>query len=252
MIKAARCVSAWLAAFLLVPVSPPALAQASVCGNPAAEGGNARDYRLATPEMLHVVERRHFTADVRAMRRGTSTSSVAADIAYTLRKFPNHHQALMTMGDYALKVKQNPAPGAGYPVECWFDRALRFAPDDAMVKVVFGLYLIKTGKHQEAVAQLDAARAQAAGNANLHYNLGLAYADLKQYDKALASAHEAYRLGFPLPGLKSRLQRAGVWQDASAPVGGEAAPGGVGEPDAAGADGQQDKIEPGPAQLQGE
>ena len=104
------------------------------------------------------------------------------------------------MGDWSLKVKQNPAPGGKYTVECWFDRAIRFAPDDAMVKVVYGIYLIKRGKPQEAVGQLEAALAAAGDNANVHYNLGLAYVDLKRYDKALDSAHAAYRLGFPFPG----------------------------------------------------
>ena len=82
-----------------------------------------------------------------------------------------------------------------------------------MVKVVYGNYLIKRGKPQEAVGQLEAALAQAGDNANVHYNLGLAYVDLKRYDKALNSAHAAYRLGFPLPGLKNKLQRVGAWRE---------------------------------------
>ena len=34
-----------------------------------------------------------------------------------------------------------------------------------------------------------------------------------QYDKALASAHRAYGAGFPLPGLKNKLKRAGKWRE---------------------------------------
>ena len=196
----------------LVVASPFALGQ-SVCGDPFSEGGGARDYRTASQEARQIVERFHFTDDVKMMRRGASTNQLAADIAYTLRKFPNHYQALMTMGDYSLKVKLNPPPGAQYTVECWFDRALRFAPDDAMVKTVYGLYLIKRNKHKDAVAQLEAALAQAGDNANVHYNLGLAYFDLKQYDKALKSAHAAYRMGFPFPGLKNKLERVGAGRE---------------------------------------
>ncbi len=213
MIKASRCVRAWLVSSLLFAASPAALAQAAVCGDPFSDGSQAQDYRTASAEARRVVERRHFTDDVRMMRGGTSTSEVAADIAYTLRKFPNHHQALMTMGDYSLKVKRNPPPGARYAVECWFDRALRFAPDDAMVKTAYGLYLIKRNKPQAAVEQLESALALAGDDANVHYNLGLAFVDLKQYDKALARAHAAYRMGFPLPGLKNKLQRAGAWRE---------------------------------------
>lgn len=212
MIAVTAHVRTWLVTALLCSASPVAWAQAGACGDPGSEG-SGQDYRTASAEARLVVERRHFTDDVRMMRRGTSTSELAADIAYTLRKFPNHYQALMTMGDYALKVKRNPPPGGQYTVECWFERAIRFRPDDAMVKTVYGLYLIKASRPKDAVTQLETAVEQAGDDANVHYNLGLAYADLKQYDKALQSAHAAYRLGFPLPGLKNRLQRAGAWRE---------------------------------------
>ncbi len=112
-----------------------------------------------------------------------------------------------------LRQKQNPPPGGQVTVECWFQRAMAFTPDDAMVKTVYGLYLIKRKKPEEAVRQLEAAAVQAGNDANVHYNLGLAYVDLKRYDKALVSAHKAYQLGFPLMGLKNRLQRAGAWRE---------------------------------------
>lgn len=196
-------------------MSQAVLAQASVCGDPFAKTLNGPyDYRTAPAENKRVVEVRHFNADVRSLRKGSTTKNLAADIAFTLRVFPNHHQALIAMGDYAIKTKQNPPAGAQYTVECWYDRALRFTPDDPLVKTVYGMYLIKVSKQDEAIKQLEAARAQAANDSNVHYNLGLAYLNLKRYDEALQSAHAAYRLGFPLPGLKNRLQRAGKWREA--------------------------------------
>ncbi|PKO55841.1 MAG: hypothetical protein CVU28_05040 [Betaproteobacteria bacterium HGW-Betaproteobacteria-21] len=86
-----------------------------------------------------------------------------------------------------------------------------------MVKVIYGNYLIKSGKAEKAIAQFQAAIGDAGEDANVYYNLGLAYIELKKYDLALENAHMAYRLGFPLPGLKNRLQRAGAWREA--PVG---------------------------------
>jgi tetratricopeptide (TPR) repeat protein len=214
MFKAKLRLRLWLIPSILLAAFQVAHAQVSVCGDPSSKGGyGPYDYRTASAAQRNVVENRHFTPDVRAMRRGTSTREVGADIAYTLRAFPNHHQALMTMGNWSLKVGRNPALGGQYTVECWFDRAIRFAPNDAMVKVVYGTYLIKRGKAKEAVDQLEAALAEAGDNANVHYNLGLAYVDLKRYDKALESAHAAYRLGFPLPGLKNKLQRVGAWRE---------------------------------------
>ncbi|WP_199917167.1 hypothetical protein [Parazoarcus communis] len=208
-----RMLSGFVFSALLVAVNT-ASAQGSGCGPITSRPSfGPFDYRTATPVQLRTVEGFHFTPDVEMMRRGKSTSVLAADIAYTLRHFPNHHRALKTMGDWSLKVKRNPPPGGEVTVECWFERAARFAPDDAMVKTIHGLYLLKRNQPKEAVEQLELALAQAGEDANVHYNLGLAYADLKQYDKALSSAHAAYRLGFPLPGLKNKLERVGAWRE---------------------------------------
>jgi hypothetical protein len=45
----------------------------------------------------------------------------------------------------------------------------------------------------------------------LHYNLGLLYVDQMQYDLAREQAKQAYELGYPLNGLRARLERAGRW-----------------------------------------
>ena len=52
----------------------------------------------------------------------------------------------------------------------------------------------------------------APDNANLHYNIGLTYFELKDYDNALVHAKRAYELGFPLPGLRNKLQAAKRWK----------------------------------------
>lgn len=82
-----------------------------------------------------------------------------------------------------------------------------------MVKALYGIFLLKKGKSSEGVKKLDEALALGGDDPNIHYNLGLAYFDLKDFDKALASAHKAYQLGFQLPGLRSKLEKAGKWKD---------------------------------------
>ena len=52
-------------------------------------------------------------------------------MAYTLNVFPNHHRALMALIKLAKKEKTNRPRDMGYTVECRFDRAERFAPNDA-------------------------------------------------------------------------------------------------------------------------
>lgn len=192
-----------------------AQAQASLCGDPFRNHYGPFDYRTATAKQKLAVESVHYTPDIQQMRAGNTTTNLAGDLAYTLNVFPNHHGALKTMADWSIRTKRNPAPGGHYTVECWFERGLRFRPDDPMVKMLYGIYLLQKGKSKDAVAQLEAARQDGRPNANLHYNLGLAYVKLGRYNEALESAHTAYALGFPLPGLKNQLVRAGKWREAS-------------------------------------
>lgn len=169
------------------------------------------DYRSS--DQLGHIERAHFNSSVEFLRRGQTSMTPGGDMAYILRVFPNHHRALMATVKFAQKTKKNPPPEMSYTVECWFERAERFKPDDAMVKTIYGIYLIQSGKAKNGAEQLEAAAELAGDNGNIRYNLGLAYFQLKQYDLALDNAHRAYRLGFPLPGLRNMLQRAGKWRD---------------------------------------
>ena len=204
----------WRIAFAF-GVLMPVIASAqgfSACG-PLENGYGPFDYRTQK-DKIAIVERYHFDAGVETLARGVS-GSVGSDLDYTLRASPNHHRALMALSRLAIRDKTTKPNNMRYRVDCWFERAERFAPGDAMVKVLFGLHLAKTGRGKEALAHLDAAREIAPKDGNLHYNMGLAYAELGQHEKALESAHIAYGLGYPLPGLKNRLVRAGKWRDPS-------------------------------------
>src|SRR6185295_1715921 len=96
---------------------------------------------------------------------------------------------------------------------CYFDRAVRFRPEDGVVRMIYANYLANQKKPTEALAQMQAAEKLLVENANLHYNMGLIYLSLKDYDKALHHAHRAYALGWQLPGLRNMLQKAGRWQE---------------------------------------
>jgi len=171
------------------------------------------DYRTATPDLKRTVENHHFTPKVENLVGGQNSYTPGGDMGYTLNVFPNHHRALMALIKLAKKEKTNRPRDMGYTVECRFDRAERFAPNDATVRVLHGIYLLQIGQNQNGARKLEEAAAMAEDNANIHYNLGLAYFELKDYDKSLASAHRAYQLGFPLPGLRGKLEKAGKWKD---------------------------------------
>ena len=192
---------------------------ASAAGAQVEECGSLRnhygpwDYRTAPKTELEIVESAHFTRDVETLRRGSTSMSIGADISYTLRVFPNHHRALVAMTKLARREGKPIPAGSQYSINCWFVRAIQYQPNDAQVRVIYGIELLRAKKTDDAVKQFEMAQNLAGDDANVHYNLGLAYFDLKEYDKSLEHAKKAYELGFTLPGLKSKLQKTGKWRD---------------------------------------
>ena len=181
-----------------------------VCGS-LQNGYGPYDYR-SDKDKLRIVEQFHLTPEVVGLVAG-STGLIGHDLDYTLRAFPNHHVALMAMVKLGEKQKSAKPGGAKYTVECYLQRAVRFQNDDEYVRIIYAYYLTKSGKNVEALNQLDVAAQLGSDSANANYNMGLIYYDLKEYDKALTYAHKAYRFGFPLPGLRDKLKRAGKWTE---------------------------------------
>lgn len=162
---------------------------------------------------LPPVEQHHFTTEVEMLVKGQS-GSVGADLDYTLRAFPNHHRALAAMVNLGQKEKTAHPNGAKYSVECYFDRAFRFAPNDGVLHLVYGNYLMKRGQAEKALTHLNEAIRLQPENANVNYNVGLAYFKRGDFEQANKYAAKAYSLGFPLPWLKEKLIEAGKWKAA--------------------------------------
>ena len=217
-----RCRGVVTLAMLAMPMlcHGPASAQApdaSTCGPVVLTGGfGPYDYRTELGQPKRLVEGAHFSPAVEALI-GTKRASVGADLDYTLKAFPNHHRALIALMRYGEKWKTPHPQQMSYPVECYFERALRFRPDDTIVRMIYAQFLTHYNRVPEALEQLGAAQAKAGDNPFTHYNLGMLYVDLKEYDKGLQRAHEAYRLGFPRPELRERLAAVGKWREADAP-----------------------------------
>jgi tetratricopeptide (TPR) repeat protein len=136
--------------------------------------------------------------------------SIACDeIDFTLRWFPNHPKGLQFL---TVLFDKNSCPN-GKTAEGYFDSAIRFRPNDAIAHILYGLYLHKKGVLDKALNQYNIALTLAPESADLHYNLGLLYVELKDYDKALYHAQKAYQIGFPLPWLREKLHKLGVWSE---------------------------------------
>lgn len=177
------------------------------------KGEHGGDYRNAEHRAgLAVVERFHFTAPVEKLEHGLS-DTLGGDIGYTLEHFPNHPRALAAMARLALREKTPQPPGAHYTIDCFFERAMGYVPDDARVRSLFGGYLLARSQNAAALEQFAEAARLAPDDPSTHYNLGLLYLQKKDYAKALESARRAYAAGFPLPGLRNKLKALGQWQD---------------------------------------
>lgn len=197
------------------------------CG-PIANAYGPFDYRhdrfvptpgdqMSHPAKIQLVESHHFTPQVEALIRGQE-GTLAGDLDYTLRVFPNHHRALAALMRLWERTK-SPQPGdLPRPVECYFERAVRFQPDDTTARLLYATFLHKDKRKREALEQLDRARFHAGDNGFTHYNIGLVCLDVGEPDQALIQAHRAMSLGFERTALKDRLVALGRWRDPAMPV----------------------------------
>jgi len=187
--------------------SPP-----SNCG-PLENGYGPYDYRT-DKEKLPIVLGAHFTPIVEQLIRGTTNTTPGGDIDYTLRAIPNNPRALWSMMRLAEREKTEKPSGSRYTVECWFDRALRFRPDDHVVRMLYVTYLTKAGSRKtEAMQHLEFVLKATNNNPFTYFNVGLLYSDLNEYDLALVQAHKAMELGLTRVELRDKLKAAGKWQD---------------------------------------
>lgn len=151
-------------------------------------------------ENLGIVERFHFTADVEQLKAGAS-GTVYADLAYTIRAFPNHHRALYALVRYELKNSDM----VSIPPECWLERGLVFAPGDKVLYSIFGIYLYKLNRYELAIEKYAQAETLPGDNSEIHYNMGLTYLKMNNLPKAQEYAGKAYAAGYPLEGLRRQL-----------------------------------------------
>ncbi len=203
-----------LAGVVLLGVAGLAQAQLmSACGSLDNHYGPF-DYRKASRGQLSIVESAHFTPLIENLIKGKD-NPFGDDIAYTLRVFPNHHRALLTLQKLAEREKTDSPAYARLSVACYFERAIRFQPDDLIARMLFAGYLIKKSRFDEATQQLDATIRLAGDAPFAHFNIGLVFFDMKNYERALAQAHRAAALGFTRTDLKDRLVAAGKWVEPS-------------------------------------
>jgi tetratricopeptide (TPR) repeat protein len=155
----------------------------------------------------------HYDPAMNRMRAGEYTQPVMHDLDFLLRNWPNHIQGLRALMQYEKAGGKT----HGYrTVECYFERARRFAPDDVAVTLLEGYYYLKKNKKELARRSYEDALRLEPESIDVNYNVGLFYAEVGEYEKAEKHAHMAYEAGYPLDGLRKRLQKAGHWTEPAA------------------------------------
>lgn len=167
------------------------------------------DYRdpINRRDNLPIVDTYHFTPDVESLTRGAS-GTVLGDLKYTLRAFPNHHRALKSMARYGLQNGRFAPDDAIPSADCYFERALAFAPNDEAVHVIYANYLFKRGERAQAKLQYEEALRLAPESVEINYVAGLYFVDVGDLERARKLAQIAYEGGYPLPGLKNKIAAA--------------------------------------------
>jgi hypothetical protein len=199
---------------LLVCMSP-AQAQteaANACGPVITPGHyGPYDYRYDR-KRLEIVEVAHFTPPVEAGTRG-STGDLGLDLSYTLKASPNHHRALMSIVRIGARDKSPQPVNLAYSIDCFFDRAVRFASNDNIVRMIYAQYLGQQGRAPDAKLQLDVVIKSAGDNPLTFHNVGLVLYEMGDFDAALVQAHQARKLGFERSRLETLLRQNGKWKD---------------------------------------
>lgn len=202
---------------LLGVAGGPAHAQVEPYCGQLANGYGPFDYRKERGKALGIVDAYHFNSDVRNLRKGQS-GSLGGDLDYILRASPNHHLALATISEWGVRLKTKEPPTLPRSIDCYFERASRFQPDDHLVRLLYANFLQRMNLKAEALAALEPLEKLDDLQAFTHQNLGMLLLDLGEPERALVQAWKSQELGWARPGLKERLERAGQWREPPAPA----------------------------------
>lgn len=188
----------------------------ALCGGPLNRNAfnSPLDFNDPTrSKTINLVEQYHFTPNVESLIRGEH-GSIAADLHYTLKSIPNHYRALYAMAKWQIRNgKPLTNTGEYWTIDCYFERALTFKPNDPKLHLLHGIYLHKIKEYGLALKSYKIAESLTENYSELFYNMGLCYYDMGNYEKAKYYAEKAYSNNYPLPGLKLLLKNKGVWKN---------------------------------------
>ena len=182
------------------------------------QGYGPFDYtkRHLYPHDLDLVEGAHFKPDVENLLEGKHRSddnSAWPDLDYTLRAWPNHARALLSIIRFQLKINNKLTRlTIPIPAECYLNRAINYSPNDPVPYTLFGYYLHKIGHLGEADKFYKRAMELDPENPKFAYSYSLLLIDMKRYEEAVKFAKIAYQHPHTPLTLKNKLQKLGLWK----------------------------------------
>lgn len=196
---------------LLIAVNLFALIPAAADGIPPFRR-NPEDSRFnyhATDEnsrlRVRVAEQYHLEPGLQAERRNQFAEAYS-HWDFILRWVPNHIPVLRKMIDLVVLHKR---ADLALP---YLEEAQAFCPTCASVATVYGIYYQRLGQLDKAIEKYKKALEIDEYSIDAHYNLGLVLVEKGKFTEANEHAQLAYEYGHRLPGLRTKLQKAGAWK----------------------------------------
>ncbi|SRR6266542_3862424 len=187
---------------------------ASLCSPASAQVPDNDYYASRGTALLNTVERYHLYPG-QEKYRSKNYHGAWDDFSFLLRYFPNHPRGLVLMTELCTEWKSSLCA-----LDVMFDKAIALRPDATGTFVANGIYLHRIKHYNQAVESYERALQLEPDSLNAHYNLALAYIDLRRYDLANEHAQRAYALGASVPGLREKLKKAGQWKPLPVDAGG--------------------------------
>jgi uncharacterized protein (TIGR02996 family) len=192
------------------PVETLAQATPDRCGPLSIAGQfGPYDYRKHKDKVA-TVEPYHFTPQVEALIKSIN-GKLGGDIAYTLQRIPNHHRALASLIRLGERERRDKPDGEDWSVECRLERAMRFAPDDLVARLLYADFLRRQKRQAEAERQLERVSAQPDLSPFLLASIGIMYLDLDKVPKAVEFAELACQQGLSASPLYQQLVGRGAF-----------------------------------------
>jgi len=158
--------------------------------------------------MLPIVIGVHFTRDVEMLIRGSTSVTPHLDIDYTLRAIPNFHRALYAMSRLQIRDKDtiHTVNKRYYSARCYFERAIYFNASDEISFMLYGMHLHMVGDFVAAEEKYEEADKLGLQSAEFFYNRGLLAFDTGRFNEASKFSDRALVMGYPLMGLRGKLE----------------------------------------------